>query len=244
MEFNLKQFLTENKLTAGSKLKSLVNEAEEDNAVIYNKLKNSILNHEITNHDKLKTDSEYQKLTPSEQRSLHNVLIHTSEMEREGVESEEDTIQDEPTAKDIKSTKGTKDLAKKQDQLAVLLRHKDELVDKYKSGELSIEDYKQKIGNIPQHIKTLTADIERLEAQAAGEGLNEEDTMLIGNPSFGGKTLKVKAGDKAIFDGEEVTITKIDRVKPGSGATKNRVIAQTADGETVTGIPALFKPIA
>ncbi len=61
MEFNFKQFLTENSLTVGSKLKYLA-EVEE-----------------------------------------------------------EDSLDQEPTAKDIKSTKGTADLAKKQNQLATLL---------------------------------------------------------------------------------------------------------------------------
>lgn len=187
MEFNFKQFLTENKLTTGSKLKSLA----------------------------------------------------------ENVDLEDDAVQDEPSAKDIKAgSKSTASLAKKQNQLAVLLKHKDELLNKFKSGEITLDQYKAQIGNIPQHIKTLTADIERLEGNAGAEELEEGDEMQIGNPAFGGKTLKVKVGDKAIYGDEEVTITKIDRVKPGSGATQNRIIAQTADGETVSGKPAYFKPIA
>lgn len=109
MEFNYKQFLTENKLTSASRLRPL-NEVEE-----------------------------------------------------------EDSVQDEPT---IKPSKGTDALAKKQYQLATLLKRKDELVSKFKSNEISIDQYKQMIGNIPQHIKTLTADIERLESKAVG-GMDE-----------------------------------------------------------------------
>jgi hypothetical protein len=82
-------------------------------------------------------------------------------------EEEEDEIQDEPTSKDIKPSKSTDDLAKKQYQLASLLKRKDELVSKFKSNEITIDQYKQMIGNIPQHIKTLSADIERLESESS-----------------------------------------------------------------------------
>jgi hypothetical protein len=101
MAFEFKKFLLENKLTTGSKLKSLN-------------------------------------------------------------EEEEDAIQDEPTAKDLKAgSKSTADLAKKQNQLAVLLKHKNEILDQYKKGQITIEQYKDKIGNIPQHIKNLTTQIEK-----------------------------------------------------------------------------------
>ena len=78
---------------------------------------------------------------------------------------EDDMSDSEPTAKDVKSNKSTGDLAKKQYQLASLIKHKDDLVMKFKSGELTIDQYKEKIGNIPQHIKKLSLDIENLESQ-------------------------------------------------------------------------------
>ena len=120
MEFNYKQFLTENKLTTGSKLKSLV--------------KNR--NYTVDNEE----------------------VIEVEDME-------DDMSDSEPTAKDVKSNKSTGDLAKKQYQLASLIKHKDDLVMKFKSGELTIDQYKEKIGNIPQHIKKLSLDIENLESQ-------------------------------------------------------------------------------
>jgi hypothetical protein len=162
MAFEFKNFLLENNLTTGSKLKSLISEAEEDTKVIYNKLKSRIVGDEILNHDDLKAEPDYQKLSRSEQHKLHWVLTQAAEMHREGLEPEEDSMQDEPTAKDLKAgSKSTADLAKKQNQLAVLLRHKDELLDQYKKGQITIEQYKEKIGNIPQHIKNLTAQIEK-----------------------------------------------------------------------------------
>lgn len=70
-----------------------------------------------------------------------------------------------------------------------------------------------------------------------------EEVATIGNPSFGGKTKKVKVGDKAKLQGQEVTITKIDYVKPGSGATSNKIIAKTEDGEQVSAKAAMFEPL-
>jgi hypothetical protein len=162
MAFEFKKFLLENKLTTASKLKSIINEAEEDTTAIYNKLKDSIVSDELLDHNDLKANPDYQKLSRADQRKLHSILVQAAEMHREGLEPEEDTIQDEPTAKDLKAgSKGTADLAKKQNQLAVLLKSKDEILDQYKKGQISIEQYKQKIGNIPQHIKNLNAQIEK-----------------------------------------------------------------------------------
>lgn len=172
MAFEFKNFLLENNLTTGSKLKSLISEAEEDTKVIYNKLKSRIVGDEILDHDDLKAEPDYQKLSRADQRKLHSILIQAAEMHREGLEPEEDSMQDEPTAKDLKAgSKSTADLAKKQNQLAVLLKHKDELLDQYKKGQITIEQYKDKIGNIPQHIKNLTAQIEK--ATIADDQLDE-----------------------------------------------------------------------
>jgi len=138
MAFEFKKFLLENKLTTASKLKSIINEAEEDTTAIYNKLKDSIVSDELLDHDDLKANPDYQKLSRADQRKLHSILIQAAEMHREGLEPEEDSMQDEPTAKDLKAgSKSTADLAKKQNQLAVLLKHKDELLDQYKKGLFS-----------------------------------------------------------------------------------------------------------
>jgi len=129
MEFNYKQFLTENKLTNQSKVKSLfenkINE-EEDN----------------------------------------------------------DEFQDEPNSKDIKPSKSTDNLAEKLYQLASLLKRKDELVSKFKSNEINFDQYKQMIGNIPQKIKTLRADIETLESQAAGNMDESKDKKHMQEVSY------------------------------------------------------------
>jgi hypothetical protein len=139
MEFNYKQFLTENKLTTGSKLKSLVENR----------------NYTDDMEDTVSNDAAYEK-----------AFDYMDNEEVVEVEDMEDDMSDsEPTAKDVKSNKSTGDLAKKQYQLASLIKHKDDLVMKFKSGELTIDQYKEKIGNIPQHIKKLSLDIENLESQ-------------------------------------------------------------------------------
>jgi hypothetical protein len=168
MAFEFKNFLLENKLTAGSKLKSLL-ENEESVNVIYDRLRGDIIDHKIGSHEKLNAHPDYKKLPRQKQLTLHNIM--RSEY-NEAVDMDDDNIQDEPTAKDLKAgSKSTADLAKKQNQLAVLLKHKDELLDQYKKGEISIEQYKDKIGNIPQHIKNLTAQIEK--ATIADDQLDE-----------------------------------------------------------------------
>jgi hypothetical protein len=168
MAFEFKNFLLENKLTAGSKLKSLL-ENEESVNVIYDRLRGDIIDHKIGSHEKLNAHPDYKKLPKQKQLTLHNIM--RSEY-NEAVDMEDDNLDTEPTAKDLKAgSKSTADLAKKQNQLAVLLKHKDELLDQYKKGEISIEQYKEKIGNIPQHIKNLTAQIEK--ATIADDQLDE-----------------------------------------------------------------------
>jgi hypothetical protein len=185
MEFNYKQFLTENKLTSQSRVKSLFeNKINEKQPVIVNGKPvdvNSIELDDVYKDDypdfsdayvvnatfvgtELSAD-ELSELTEN-YPELINDLAHESL--REGKEEDDDEFQDEPISKDIKPSKSTDNLAKKQYQLASLLKRKDELVSKFKSNEISIDQYKQMIGNIPQHIKTLSADIETLESQAAG----------------------------------------------------------------------------
>jgi len=193
MEFNYKQFLTENKLTVQARVKSLFeNKINEEQSVIVNGKPIDVNSIEIDGVDKNdspefvdayainakfedNTDLSADELSELTEKypELINKLAHESL--REGKEEDDDEVQDEPT---IKPSKGTDALAKKQYQLATLLKRKDELVSKFKSNEISIDQYKQMIGNIPQHIKTLTADIERLESQAGGnmDESKEEDS--------------------------------------------------------------------
>lgn len=227
MEFNYTRFLTENKLTTGSKLKSLVESMSEEESysenfngyisstdgqtftlydnnkdkikdVSFEELKSNYMSNYPQAHledfrqyfDRKTNKGKYKKYWKGTlvnvKLSNINESIDTDDMEdavsnddayekafdymdtEEVVEVEdmEDDMSDsEPTAKDVKSNKSTGDLAKKQYQLASLIKHKDDLVMKFKSGQLTIDQYKEKIGNIPQHIKKLSLDIENLESQ-------------------------------------------------------------------------------
>jgi predicted nucleic acid-binding Zn-ribbon protein len=62
-----------------------------------------------------------------------------------------------------------------QSKLAMLKKKKDELVQKFTSGMIDIHQYKQMIGNIPQQIKNLQADLDRdtMEIGDDEDGMNE-----------------------------------------------------------------------
>lgn len=61
-----------------------------------------------------------------------------------------------------------------QSKLADLKRKKDELVKKFTSGQIDIQQYKQMIGNIPQQIKSLQAALDK-ETMPIGD--DEEDSL-------------------------------------------------------------------
>lgn len=65
-----------------------------------------------------------------------------------------------------------------QSKLADLKRKKDELVKKFTSGQIDIQQYKQMIGNIPQQIKSLQST---MDADTATIGDDEEDSLYEGN---------------------------------------------------------------
>jgi hypothetical protein len=90
------------------------------------------------------------------------------------VDSDDDYDQ-EPTKKDIQvGDKMVGVLGGNQSRLQTLMGQKDAILSKFKSGQISIDQYKQEIGNIPQQIKNLQAAIEK---QMSG-GEEGEDEML------------------------------------------------------------------
>ena len=89
-------------------------------------------------------------------------------------EFDNDEFGKEPTGKDLKTGDDvTGSLASKELKLAKLIQQKDEILGKFKTGALTIDQYKAEIGNIPQQIKALQAEIE--QELAAGE---EEDETV------------------------------------------------------------------
>lgn len=68
----------------------------------------------------------------------------------------------EPTKKDVGAgDENVSALGGKQGKLQSLLKQKDSILAKFKSGQITIDQYKQEIGTIPQQIKNLQADIEQ-----------------------------------------------------------------------------------
>lgn len=178
MTFEYKKFLTENRLTTTGILKNLSErdisgQYESLSKVIEDEMDDMVEQGEISPEERSKAQTELESdddyLTYGSAEKAIQLLLKKVRNISE-VEEEEPDMDAGPSAKEI--TKGsTVELAKKQNQLAKLLKRKDELVSKFKTNEISIDQYKQMIGNIPQHIKTLTADIEKLE----GGELNEAD---------------------------------------------------------------------
>jgi hypothetical protein len=86
-----------------------------------------------------------------------------------------DEFEKEPTGKDIKASEPqSKGLTKKQVDLKALEDQKDALLMQLKSGQLSLDQYKAAIGNIPAKIKKLRADIEKETNPVIGDTDEEE----------------------------------------------------------------------
>jgi hypothetical protein len=63
------------------------------------------------------------------------------------------------------------------DKLSQLITKKDDILAKYKSGELSLDQYRTAIGNIPQQIKNLRADAEAAQNKELGVDGEEDDNI-------------------------------------------------------------------
>lgn len=102
----------------------------------------------------------------------------------------------EPSKKDLKKTDtSVASNSTKREKLAQLVRQKDALVDKLKKGELTIDQYKQQIGSIPQQIKTLTADL----ATMTDLGDEEDESMMEeDSPQVETDTVSESLSDEAI----------------------------------------------
>ena len=185
MAFEYKKFLTENKLTNQSKVKALFErdisgQYESLSKVIEDEMDDMVDQGKMTSIERSKAQHELESdddyLTYGSAEKAIQLLLKKVRKISE-VEEEESDMDAGPSAKEI--TKGsTVELAKKQNQLAKLLKRKDELVSKFKNNEINIDQYKEMIGHIPQHIKTLTADIEKLEGGELNEGDDYENLTL------------------------------------------------------------------
>jgi hypothetical protein len=81
--------------------------------------------------------------------------------------------------------------AGKAAKLQQLVAQKDEILAKYKSGELSLDQYKTKIGNIPQQIKQLRLDMSDEMNPAAGTDEEGNEELVTAPAGAGDKDADV-----------------------------------------------------
>ena len=129
MVFNIKKFLTENKLTGQSQMR------EEDNTGLVMPTSDE----EETFDDEEETD-DWNKPEPDT----------SAEFEKE------------PSTKDVKQSDASlTGIHKKQAELQALEDKKDALLMQLKSNIISLDQYKQAIGDTPAQIKKLRADLDK-----------------------------------------------------------------------------------
>lgn len=135
MKFDIQKFLVKNKLTK----RSLLNEDDNTGAV-------------------LKTDAEQDEMSDEEEFGDEEGSDDWHKAEPDN----SDEFEKEPSTKDVKKDDvALNGIHKKQAELKALENQKDALLMQLRSGQLSLDQYKQSIGNIPADIKNLRADIEK-----------------------------------------------------------------------------------
>lgn len=84
-----------------------------------------------------------------------------------------------------------KESGAKAAKLQKLVAQKDEILAKYKSGELSLDQYRTKIGNIPQQIKQLRLDMSDELNPNAGTDEEGNDALVTAPAGSGDKDADV-----------------------------------------------------
>lgn len=144
MEFNIQKFLSENKLTGQSQMR------EEDNT-------------DLTMH--VGDDYEQMQDYNGGEEENEDDFDDNGDQRDDWNKPEPDTsaeFEKEPSTKDVKQGDATlKGIHKKQADLQNLEVEKDKLLMQLKGNVISLDQYKQAIGNIPNQIKKLRADIDK-----------------------------------------------------------------------------------
>ena len=149
MEFNIQNFLVNNKLTKRSTI------SEDDNT-----------------GGMLKTNAEQGEMSDEEMFGDEEDTWYKDDSDNST------EFEREPTTRDIKKSQpdstGGDDIFAKQAELRQLEDEKDALLMQWKSGVLTTDQYRTAIGEIPTKIKNLRADIEK----ASNVGLDDEEPEL------------------------------------------------------------------
>ena len=132
MVFNIQKFLTENKLTGQSQMR------EDDNT--------GATMHIGDDYEEMQDDSDEED----------------DNWNKPDYDDAADQYEKEPSTKDVKQGEASlTGIHKKQAQLQDLEAQKDRLLMQLKGNVISIDQYKQEIGNIPAQIKKLRADLDK-----------------------------------------------------------------------------------
>jgi len=153
MEFNIQKFLSENKLTGQSQMR------EEDNT----ELVLSTGDEDVYGDEEVEDEDNFDD--DGDQRDDWNKPEPDNSAE----------FEKEPSAKDVKQGDAAlKGIHKKQADLQNLEVEKDKLLMQLKGNVISIDQYKQAIGNIPSQIKKLRADIDKAMTVSVDDDSEEE----------------------------------------------------------------------
>lgn len=83
----------------------------------------------------------------------------------------------EPGANNLKVDRNTKNLQSTESKLQALVDQKDKVLMQYKSGQMSLDQYKEAIGNIPQQIKRLRDRIDQAMNVSVDDNSEDDDVM-------------------------------------------------------------------
>jgi hypothetical protein len=79
----------------------------------------------------------------------------------------------------LTTTSKLRDKFLKEEDISKLVSKKDSLLAKYKAGEISLDQYKTKMGNTSQKIKTTKADLDPKEEPATEDGEETTDSQEV-----------------------------------------------------------------
>ena len=157
MEFNIQKFLSENKLTGQSQMR------EEDNTELTMHVGDDY--EQMQDYDGGEEENEDDFDDNGDQRDDWNKPEPDNSAE----------FEKEPSAKDVKQGDAAlKGIHKKQADLQNLEVEKDKLLMQLKGNVISLDQYKQAIGNIPNQIKKLRADIDKAMTVSVDDDSEEE----------------------------------------------------------------------
>lgn len=169
MEFNIQKFLVENKLTRSSYLR------EDDNTgqILHTNDENDWDQSETDDADATFDSDSADPFGGTYPTKGSNWDDNPGKADYFKTQHGADYDR-EPGENNLKVDRKTKGLQSLQSKLQGLESQKDALLMQFKSGQMSIDKYKEAIGNIPNQIKKLRADIQQAMTVSTDDDSEEE----------------------------------------------------------------------